>query len=200
MPRIKSKPIKEGEEIVEIKTKRSTLPNAKARSEIMGSDTNRSHLAETIHSVRYAIRRPRVKSNAELEQRIDEYFEMAAERRIPATVEELSLYVGYTSSTLNDWKNGRSCPFHDGEESGVTTSDIVKRALECLHAIDAVMAEMGAINTISYIFRSKNYYNMTDKQEVTISPDTNHAAMTREQIEEMARNLPDATDTDGDVK
>lgn len=198
MARIRARDIPEGATEVPIpEATKSTLPHVKARREIMADPAKRTMMAEIMDNARMAMRMPKVRSNAELEQRIDEYFQMASKRRMPATIEELSLYCGYTSSTLNDWKLGRSRPFHDGEESGVTTSDIVKRAIEVLHTVDANLAETGAINTVAYIFRSKNYYGMQDKQEVTITPNIEQHTMSREQIEEIARNLPDASDTMG---
>lgn len=200
MPRIKSKPIKEGAELVEMPAPDGRTPQGRAKREIMASIEKRTILAEAYQNALMAVRMPRVKSNAELEQRIDEYFSMASQRKIPATVEELALYIGYTSQTMNAWKNGQYVPFHDGEEFGLTTMDIIKRAYDIMHMADAVLAETGSINPVSYIFRSKNYYNMQDKQEIVLSPETNHSTMTREQIEEMARGLPDATDADGYVK
>ena len=196
MARIKAHDITDGEEQVEIRTSnRGGQPNVKARREIMKSEEKRSQLAEIITNVRLAVRKPKVKSNAEQVDRIDEYFQMAANRKMPATIEELSLFCGYTSSTINDWKLGKHTPFHDGEEVGITTSDIIKRTIEAMHAIDANLAEIGAINTIAYIFRAKNYYSMVEKQEVTITPNVEQTNMTREQIEQIARNLPDASDS-----
>ena len=194
MARTKLRDIPEGQDYVVLpEPKKSTLPNAKRRQEIMSNPETRTLMAEIINNVRVAFRKPRVTSNHELIERIDEYFEMAANRQMPATIEELSLFCGVTSTTLNEWKNGRHVPFHDGEETGLTTSSIVKKAVEMMHSVDAALAEAGKINTIAYVFRSKNYYGMTDKQEVVVTPNTEQTSMTKEQIEEFARNLPDTS-------
>lgn len=179
--------------------KKSNFPQARARREIMENPEARSLMAEILENARIAMKNERVKSNHELQERIDQYFRMASQRQMPATIEELSLFCGVTSSTLNDWKNGRYIPFHDGEGSGLTTPDIIKRAIEAMHAVDAALAETGKINPVAYIFRSKNYYSMTDKSEVVITPTSEQTTMSREQIEEIAKNLPDSTPISDDT-
>ena len=189
--------IPEGQDYVMLKEPDNRTPQGRARQQIMSNDSARMLMAESINNARRAAKNPRVTSNRELEERIDQYFQMAADRMMPPTIEELSLFCGYTSSTLNAWKLGKIVPFHDGEEVGVTTIDIIKKAYEIMHSVDAVLTETGKLGAIPYIFRAKNYYGLTDKQEVTITPNVEQRTMSREQIEEIARNLPDAGDTFG---
>lgn len=171
-------------------------PGARARKEIMASDEKRAYAARVIGELRKSWRMPKVNSNKELLERLDAYFDMIETREIPPTVEEMSLYCGYTSSTLSDWQSGHNKGFRDEPEPGLTTSHIVKKAKELLHSFDAVMAETGQINFLAYCFRSKNYYGMTDKQEITISPDNGlRAPLTPEEI---AKNLPDNIPYDAD--
>lgn len=166
------------------------------KQDIMESDENRSIMADVIHAARTAMLMPKVKSDQELMQRLDEYFAMAETRRIPPTVEEMALYVGVTSETLRAWRIGKNRPF--GSDA---TSAIVQKAYEILHSIDAVMAEMNKTNTVSYIFRAKNYYGMVDKQEITVAGQADDKTMSVEQIEEIAAALPDANiQSDATVK
>ena len=164
---------------------KSTLRTLK--QDIMQSDENRSIMSDVIHAARTAMLMPKVRSDKQLAERIDEYFRIAEERRIPPTVEQLSLYVGVTSETLRAWRDGRNRPFGTGE-----TSVLVKRAYEILHSIDSVMAALNKTNTVAYIFRAKNYYGMVDKQEITVAGQTDDKTMSVEQIEEIAAALPDA--------
>ena len=36
--------------------------------------------------------------------------------------------------------------------------------------IDAKLVESGKLNFLTYCFRAKNYYGMTDKSEITVTP------------------------------
>lgn len=176
-----------------ITTRQGIPPSAASIREIMSSEANRLFASQVIGELRKSWRMQKVNSNQELIERIDEYFEMIQDREVPPTVEEMALYCGYTASTLTDWQNGRNKGFRDEPEPGLTTSMIIKKAKEFLHAFDAVMAETGRINFLAYCFRSKNYYNMVDKTEITVSPnEDSRPPMTPDEIAELAKkNLPD---------
>lgn len=169
-------------------------PSVRAKREIMSSDEKRLVAAEAMSVLRKSWKMSKVNSNQELLERIDAYFDMVEDRAIPPTIEEMSLYCGYTSATLHDWQSGKNHGFKDEPEPGLTTSLIIKKAKELLHSFDAVMAELGCINFLAYCFRSKNYYGMTDKQEITVSASDG----TRQPLspEEIAKNLPEPVYTD----
>lgn len=174
-------------------------PQVRGRNEILEDPEARSLVGKVLGEVRKSWYVQPVRSNAELLERLDEYFEMAEGRDIPPTVEEMSLYCGVTSQSFNDWKNGRR-GFRDELESGLTTADICKKAFEIMHTVDAVLTEQGKLNTVAYIFRSKNYYGMRDQQEVVVEAKQRlDKAMTPEEI---AKNLPDGNirDTESSVE
>lgn len=173
----------------ELKGQRSTLPYVQARKEILDDPESMSLIGKAILAGRMAMRMPPVQSNAELQERLDEYFKMAQFREIPPTVEEMALYCGYTAQTIRDWAAERRKGFRDEPQPGITSAMIVKKALNLMHQIDAVLTESGKLNTVAYIFRSKNYYNMVDKQEITVSPSENSTVPLSP--EEIAKRLPD---------
>ena len=172
----------------ELKAQDSPLPYTRARKELLESPEGMSLIGKAILAGRMAMRMPPVQSNAELQERLDEYFRMAEQREIPPTVEEMALYCGYTAQTFKDWRAGRNKGFPD-EKPGVKTSTICKKAMDLMHQIDAVLTESGKLNTVAYIFRSKNYYDMADRQEITITPSENSTAPLS--AEEIAARLPD---------
>ena len=172
------------------------VPQLIGLKEIVDSPTARSVIGEAILAGRKAIRMRPVTSNEEFLKRIDDYFEMAQGRSLPPTVEEMSLYCGYTSATFRDWAAGRRKGFDDEPEPGMTTAAIAKKAIEMMHNVDAVMAETVMKNPAAYIFRSKNYYGMADRQEITITPAENSTAPLS--ADEIAKRLPDP-DADYDV-
>lgn len=169
--------------------KKGYLPHVVARKEIIGDPESMSLVGKAILAGRLAMRMSPVQSNAELLERLDEYFAMAQGREIPPTVEEMSLYCGYTPEALRGWQDGFRKGFPDEPAPGLSTATIIKKAMSLMHNVDAVLTEAGKLNTVAYIFRSKNYYNMVDKQEITIAPNEN--TTTPLSPEEIAKRLPD---------
>lgn len=135
----------------------------------MSSEENRGLLSETIASVRRALRMRPVQSNAELLERLEEYMAVIQDRRVPPTIEELSLYLGMTVQTLYDIRIGTNLGFPDQPYPGATTLKIIERVIDGLHSIDAVQAMKRQADNTTYIFRSKNYYGMKDTREQAIN-------------------------------
>lgn len=180
-------------ETKQIKTLHSVPPTKRRDLDIMSDDGKRDFSSMLINNLITSIKMPRVTSNKELEERASEYLQMCAEKRIPPVWEGLSLYLGYSRATLWDWMSGRNKGFSDETESGSSTSVIVKRLRETFAAYDATMSITGNINPVSYIFRSSNYYGLTQRSTVAVEPqsDLQRPPMTPEEI---ARDLPDLTD------
>lgn len=93
----------------------------------------------------------------------------------------LALVTGWNRRTLWDIENGVS---HKGDGM----SDIIKDAKETIATIEGQLAMSGDINSTVYIFRGKNFFDMTDKKEVVVTPNT----IPQEQMnaDEIINNLP----------
>jgi hypothetical protein len=113
-------------------------------------------------------RQPKVKSDEELAQRLNDYFKRCAENGQIPTVEEMCLSTGYTYWTCYDWETGRNKGFSP------ETSQIIKKAKEMLKTFDAKLVISGKLNFLAYCFRAKNYYGMVDKQEMVVTPNVNN--------------------------
>lgn len=137
------------------------FPNARFTPE---TDEDRALVKQLLTEVHAAYKQPRVRSDEELADRLDQYFKYCGETGIIPTVEEMALYTGYTSSTLWDWESGKNHGFSD------FTSGIIKKAKEFLKSFDAKLVIAGKMNFLAYCFRAKNYYGMSDKQEVVLAP------------------------------
>ena len=109
-------------------------------------------------------RQPKVKSDDELRQRFDEYFQRCAITGQIPTIEELYMSTGYTYDGIYDWVSGRSKGFSP------ETSEIVKKARNFMRTFDAKLVTSGKLNFLTYCFRSKNYYGMVDKVEHVLTP------------------------------
>lgn len=123
----------------------------------------RKLMTETLSSYR----KPRVKSDEEMVQRFDEFYqECAAQGKIP-TVEELEFCTGYSHGGLMDICSGRNPGFTP------ETKNIIKRAKEFIKTFDAKLVVTGQLNPVVYIFRAKNFYGMKDQQDITVQAEDN---------------------------
>jgi len=102
-----------------------------------------------------------VKTDEECAARIDAYFRDCYEQQMIPTVENLSLALGTVRRTLWGWENGEGC--------SQARSNMVKKAKQILASIDAELVSSGKIPQVVYIFRAKNFYQMSDQQEITIN-------------------------------
>lgn len=170
-----------------------TFPCKQAMNQVAANPEARSLVGQILGEYRKAFMMPKVNSNAELIQRLDEFFAMAQERQIPPTIQEMALYCGYTAQTLNDWKNGRNKGFCDSDNSTPATSVIIKKAIEILHGMDMVLTQSGKINPVAYIWKAKNWYGERDVQEVIVTPSGDRTVPLTP--EEIAKNLPEPADT-----
>ena len=130
------------------------------------SDEDKAIVSNLLGEVFTEYKQPKVTSDAQLQQRLDDYFTRCAQRGQIPTVEEMCMATGYTSSTCWDWEHGRNKGFSS------ETSEIMKKAKEFLKTFDAKMVVSGKLNFLAYCFRAKNYYGMVDKQEHVITPNT----------------------------
>lgn len=175
------------------------LPLGKHRHDILSDPKKRKKSGELLYQLCKDMLMPPVKSNQELLDRIQDYFVMISAKEIYPTLEHLSLYCGVTTRTFMAWRNGETSPFHDETEMGNTTKEISNRAAEAMHAYDASMAYSGDVNFLAYCFRSKNYYGMRDKIEMTV--EASDKLSTPQTPEQIAAYLPDnQIEIDGEVK
>lgn len=165
----------------------------------MASEDNRDFLSEVISAGRRAFRMHPVKSNEELISRIEEYFSIVQGRRVPPTVEEFSLYLGYSVKVLRELILGQAVGFPDVAKYG-ETSAILTRAMDVLHSADAIQAMRRMSDASTYIFRSKNYYDMRDTRDAPImvsfvTPEALPADQIAKMLPDLAqdRNMDDVT-------
>lgn len=101
---------------------------------------------------------PQPSSDDEAEQRIVDMFQECIDSKSIPTVEKLALCLGVTRNELWNWEYRL--------DKGVRRSEMVKRAKEILAGIDAEAVLQGKLNVISYVFRAKNYYGLSDNVTV----------------------------------
>lgn len=115
-------------------------------------------LGETVKSYKL----PRVKSDQEIIDRLDFFFDECVRMAKIPTVEEMVMSLGYTYHGVNEIELGRNPGFSP------ETKNILKRAKEVIKTFDAKLAVSGELNPVLYFFRAKNYYGMRDQQEIVV--------------------------------
>ena len=130
----------------------------------LSSDEDRALVSQLLTEALVEYRQPKVKSDEELTERINDYFDRCDETGQTPTVEELNLSTGYAISTVKDWEYGR----HKGFSP--ETAAIIKKAKGFMQTFDAKLVVSGKLNFLAYCFRAKNYYGMVDKQEMVLTP------------------------------
>ena len=107
--------------------------------------------------------KPRVRNDTELEERFVEFYQECAEYGKIPTLEELFLSTGFTLHYMK--------MIMTGERKGFSheSRNIILRAKEFMKTFDAKLVISGELNPVVYIFRSKNYYDMKDQQDVVLN-------------------------------
>lgn len=107
----------------------------------------------------------RCTTSQELADRFEKLFDMCYRNNFIPTVEALALCSGINRRDIWEIENGLS---HKKDGMG----DIIKEAKDFIATMEAELARDGEINSTVYIFRAKNHFGMTDKQEVVVTPNT----------------------------
>ena len=176
---------------IEPKKVEKPKPQPKSKIEPAAKKPKEQETAEAIQSAihnaldLFTIGSEPVTSNQDLAHRITIYFEKCEETQQLPTIEKLFLAVGYTTKTIEGWYAGKI-----GNNVWVNeiTFEMLERAKQLISAIDSELVQIGRIKESTYLFRSKNYYGMQDKQEVVVTPNT-EVKLTPEQLLERAKLL-----------
>lgn len=121
---------------------------------------NPDDVREALGSVIYWMERGNAdtpKTNEEIQARCIEYIKECYNQGQRMTVEKLALALGITRETLWKW-----------EQANDERGNIIKKAKDWIASYDADMVCAGKLPAIPWIFRAKNYYGMTDAQQITI--------------------------------
>lgn len=134
-------------------------------------------IANAAQAALYWMNRTAVKTDEECAARLAEFWQYIAQTGGYPTMEKMALALGVERGTLIAWRNG---------ELGAS-----KRRVEMLRKSVAIMSSMcqelaatGKINVVAWIFTAKNFFEMSDKQELVVSPNT---PLTNVQSEEELR-------------
>lgn len=126
---------------------------------------------------------PIVSSDDECADRLNRYFSDCSRMDQLPTVEDMSLALGTTRKTVWEWENGNGC--------SVARSNMIKKAKQILAGIDAKLVSSGKIPQVVYIFRAKNFFDMSDQQQITIEAKQAISDQDAETVAAKYAELPD---------
>lgn len=109
---------------------------------------------------------PTAKTDEEIAERIEFYFNDCYKNKVKPTLEGCALAVGVTAGTFSNWADKES-------KSDFDRFAISKRIKTLLSSFDASLLINGKLNPVAYIFRSKNYYGMKDQSESIVKHESN---------------------------
>lgn len=146
-----------------------------------------SEISEMIGNVLYWYDKKPVRSNEECADRLNEYFHHVAQTGEIPTVEKMCLALGIARSTCWNWKNGIGC--------NRERMDMIKKAYDIMGALDAELVSRNKIPQVTYIFRAKNFYELTDTQNIVVTPNNPLDNMSQDDARNRYANaLPEIAD------
>ncbi|MBR2126900.1 MAG: hypothetical protein IJ943_09235 [Akkermansia sp.] len=146
---------------LEQKTNAPRKRGSKSASVVDNNSARPEEIQKAIHNAYQYFNREIVKSDEECADRLNAYFRDCHEQQMIPTVECMSLALGTVRRTVWDWEQGIGC--------SAARTNMIKKAKQILAAIDADLVSAGKIPQVVYIFRAKNFFGMSDQQEITIN-------------------------------
>ena len=132
-----------------IQNHRGVLPLSNANAVTANAEV----VSATIGNTMYRFDKPKPKSDEEVLERIQEFFERCEATGEYPTLEKLCVALGVTRKTVWMWEGG---------SMGTARAIYIQQAKETLAAIDSDLVVQGKMNPVPYIFRSKVHYGMRE--------------------------------------
>lgn len=136
---------------------KSNYPNSRL-SELDGQEV----IGEYITCLMELADKGKPKNEAELESRINSYFQYCADRNLRPGVETLSLCLGVSRITFWNWCNSEKYTYSEQWQS------ICRKARQTINAFLELTALHGKLNPASFIFLAKNWCGYDDRATLNI--------------------------------
>ena len=120
--------------------------------------------------------------------RLNEFFQRIHDTGEIPTVEKMCLALGIHRQTAWQWKTGQGC--------SAERTYMIKKAYDIMAALDAELVSKNKIPQVTYIFRSKNYYGMSDQTQLVITPNVPFQDGNVSDVNKLVETLPDPEKTE----
>lgn len=131
-----------------------------------------------------------ISDSKQVEKRINEYFDYCEQHDCKPGFVGMANWLGIDRSTLNSWKRG--------EYRGSTHSPVIQKYVSHLEELWEIYMLEGKVNVVAGIFIGKQYFQMSDKQEIAIAQD--NAMRQAMSVDEIVKNLPESSGDDYTVE
>jgi len=140
-------------------------PYKARRTEIVSTTAGREAVGAALNELAIEFNQPKVMSDKQLRERLNQYLNRCVRAKQYPTVEEGLLSTGYSKQFMLDIARGKA----RGRYFTPEAAEIITKFLDIVAALDAKMVMTGVAPQIPYIYRSKNFYGMSDKTEVEVA-------------------------------
>ena len=148
-------------DLQEIGTQVAQKRGSKSASIEKTTTATKQEISQILNNSLYWRNHPKVHTDEECADRLNEFFTHCAETGEIPTVEKMCLALGHTRMSVWNWEQG---------SQGNARKEMIEMAKEILASIDAELVSRGKIPQITYIFRAKNFFGLSDKTEVVLTP------------------------------
>lgn len=140
--------------------------------------------ADILNKLKILYMQKRCTSDEEIANRLDWYFfQYCIENGMKPTIDGVAMALGIHPDTFNNWEHG---------ESGSYKLEIAKKSKYLVKTFMEASTMEGKMNPIVWMFYGKNYFGMSDKQEVVLTPNTSEQNADVSAIQERLKSLPTA--------
>ena len=140
--------------------------------------------ADILMKMKILYDQPRAKTDEEIAERLQWYFfEYCPMYQMKPTIDGCCLALGIHRDTMNNWEHG---------ESGSYKLDVAKKCKYLVKTFMETATMEGKLNPIVWMFYGKNYFGMSDKQEVVLTPNQGINDVDVQAIQERMKTLPSA--------
>lgn len=146
--------------------------------------------ADILMKMKILYEQPRVKTDEEIVERLNWFFfDYCPRYQFKPSIDSLALALGIHRDTLLDWEHGESGSFKLG---------MAKKAKNMVKIFMEGATMEGKLNPIVWMFYSKNYFGMVDKQEMVLTPNRSEGdadvTAIQERLQSMQRQLPEGNE------
>ena len=120
----------------------------------------------------------------EVNQRLDDYFMLMGERDVKPTVAGMAMALGVSRQSL--WAIVNNAPMGGKGNLPNLPADCTDSIKKAYHMMELMWEEYmvhGKINPVTGIFLAKNNFGYQDKQEMVLTPNTNEAMQSPQELE-----------------
>lgn len=126
----------------------------------------------------------------DLENEIVDYFSLCDRTDTVPTITGMATWLHCNRDTIYAHANNSNSPF----------SDVFKNAINACHLSLENGAIDGAVNSVVYIFMGKNYFNLEDSKNITVTPATSNTTNSQETMDAIQKQIEEETVPNADYQ